>query len=327
MKLSPKKMRLFIGVTAFAGFSFLLFETPSIDTSPDSQIDISVIEKPDDTSEQKSLFQASSINRNEEHTETINPTAKPLSTIVEATHQDLLKELVENTLEELHLEQGYSSYNLMLLKDLAAKTQDLTPDQLKDLISNQVMQDWPDEMLEAFHKITIALYAENDLIKEWGEKRIKEPESYRSMFLENQKNVLGLELFERLYHTDQIVVDESGLHANLNDLQTKDIYSNPEHQKKLALFKQWQLDALSETELKESLLNDLSNAEIDQVIETVKHESEWLNQISVFLTAYQYIEKAGLSGEDELIQRQELLEKYFSSENRQIANQFLFGQR
>lgn len=232
-------------------------------------------------------------------------------------------ELLEQTLQELRLEEGLSSFNLMLLKDLALR---LNEHQLKNpnaLLTRNT--DWPDEFIDTLQRLSAALKAETAFQEAWQQRASQEPLAYREAYLSQQKQILGDDLFQKIHSEDAITVDEAGLSAYFTSKEDNPELQSEAHQKKLKLLQQWHQNQLSEAELRNELAQSLSTDEITQLIDTGTHEAHWLTQIEAFLDEYRYIEQSGIVGEDEQQMRQELIEKHFQPENREIANQFLFG--
>lgn len=252
--------------------------------------------------------------------ETASISAKPQENSLPAEQTETL---MEQTLQELRLEEGLSAFNLMLLKDLAMR---LNEDQSKDpkpLIATNT--EWPDELIEALQRLSAALQAETAFQEAWQQQASQDPQTFREAFLSEQQQILGTELFQKIHSEDAITIDDAGLSAHFKSKEDNPELQSEAHQKKLKLLQQWHLNQLSEAELTRELAQSLSADEINQLIETGTHEAKWLTQIEAFLDEYRYIEQAGIIGEDERQMRRELIEKHFQQENREIANQFLFS--
>lgn len=231
--------------------------------------------------------------------------------------------LLAQASQELKFEAGLSAYNLMLLKDLATRLNEL-PSADQALLQSTTSE-WPAPLRDTLSRLSAALLAETELQKTWQERAGQNPEGFREAWLAQQSQILGPDLYGKLYAEDKMLVDEAGLSGHYASEDEAPLLKAEAHQEKLKLLAQWRQDKLSETELKEALADSLSSEEINQLIDTGLNETAWLNQLDTFLEEYHYIEQSGIVGEDEAFMRKELLEKHFPPENRAIVNQFLFG--
>lgn len=232
-------------------------------------------------------------------------------------------QLLEQTREELRLEEGLSAFNLMLLQDLAVRLNEHQSHNPSTLLAHNA--EWPDEFRETLQRLNAALQAEAAFQEAWQQQASKDPHAYREAYLSQQKQILGDALFQKIHAEDTITIDDAGLSAHFTSKENNPELQSDAHQKKLQLLQQWHQNELSETELRQELTQSLSSEEINQLIETGSYEANWLTSVEAFLDEYRYIEQAGIIGEDERLMRQELIDKHFSPENRQIANQFLFS--
>ena len=257
------------------------------------------------------------------HTEPLKP-SEIVKTEPEADQQiQQANALLEQARQELQLEAGLSAFNLMLLKDLAIRFNELQS--MDQAFLQNAAAEWPAALRDTLHRLSIALQAETELRKTWQESANQNPEGFREAWLTQQSQILGPELYGKLYAEDEMLVDDAGLSAHFASEADAPHLESKAHQEKLKLLAQWRQDKLSETELKAALADSLSPDEINQLIDTGLHEAAWLNQLDTFLDEYHYIEQSGIIGEDEAFMRKELIEKHFPAENRAIVNQFLFG--
>ena len=231
--------------------------------------------------------------------------------------------LLQQASQELQLEAGLSAFNLMLLKDLATRLNEL-PSADQALLQNNTAE-WPAALRDTLYRLSSALQAETELRKSWQESASQNPEGFREAWLTQQNQILGPELYGKLYAEDEMLVDDAGLNAHYSSETDAPLLESKVHQEKRKLLAQWRQEKLSEAELTEALADSLSAEEINQLIDTGLHEVAWLDQLDTFLDEYHYIEQSGIIGEDELLMRKELIEKHFPPENRAIVNQFLFG--
>ena len=231
--------------------------------------------------------------------------------------------LLQQASQELQLEAGLSAFNLMLLKDLATRLNEL-PSADQALLQNSTAE-WPAALRDTLYRLSAALQAETELQKTWQESASQNPEGFREAWLTQQNQILGPELYGKLYAEDEMLVDDAGLSAHYISEADAPLLESKVHQEKRKLLAQWRQEKLSEAELTEALADSLSAEEINQLIDTGLHEVAWLDQLDTFLDEYHYIEQSGIIGEDELLMRKELIEKHFPPENRAIVNQFLFG--
>lgn len=231
------------------------------------------------------------------------------------------KELFEQSTEELNFEAGLSEHNLMILKDLAMRL-----NELKYQSNDSIVQgaEWPAEMLDALDRLSKAFEAESSFQQAWLESGNTNQDDFQKTFLRQQNQILGKALYERLYAEDSMLVDDSGLSANYPSEETPSL-NTEDHKQRLNVLEQWRQDKLSEAELKMALSDSLSSDEINQLIDTGLHEAQWLEKLDGFLDEYRYIEQSGIIGEDELSMRKELIQKHFSEEDRLIVHQFLFS--
>ena len=150
--------------------------------------------------------------------------------------------------------------------------------------------------------------------------------SYQSELLSQRRRVLGDDLYDRLYATDKIEQSADGYTGHFisenEGLSDEQLAFNSEHEQ---LLDQWKKGDIDESALRTALYANLSPEEAEQVISSAQYEQKWQKQLEGFLDAYQYVENAALSPEDELQLRQEFIERYFEPEDQASVNTFLFG--
>lgn len=233
--------------------------------------------------------------------------------------------LIQDSIQSLGIKDGLSRHNVMILQDLATRLIDLKLEYGTDVPWQTFTLEWPSDLRSALQTLVAAKEAERELFSSWQKQIWQNPLGYREALLKQQEQILSPKLFEALFDEDRMVHDKDGLNANYSDTEDiKDIDSNL-HQQRLKLLEQWQANQLSETELTEALSDSLSSQEIEQLVDMGTQHEQWLAQLGDFLNEYRYIEQSGISGEDEAQARQELIERHFTDENRQVVDQFLFG--
>ena len=232
--------------------------------------------------------------------------------------------LMDDATQSLHSEAGLSKHNLMVLNELAIRVFDFSQSHAQTLPWHELKSDWPENLMDALHSMVLAQEAEMELFISRQEEIRKNPEGYRSALLDQQKQILGSELFKKLYEEDSIVISNEGLSGSYSSTEEKlDINSNA-HQDRLKLLEKWQSKQLTEVALREALSESLSSQEINQLVDMNHLHENWLEQLGGFLSEYRYIEQSGIAGEDEALARKELIERHFGAENGFVVDQFLF---
>lgn len=218
----------------------------------------------------------------------------------------------------LDLDAGLNDQNLMLLKQMSADM----------FLAGQTE---PPQALPEFFSSVLGVLLESErldalLQERWQGKIMQNVASYQSELLSQRRRVLGDDLYDRLYATDKIEQSADGYTGHFisenEGLSGEQLAFNSEHEH---LLDQWKKGDIDEAALRTALYANLSPEEAEQVISSAQYEQKWQKQLEGFLDAYQYVENAALSPEDELQLRQEFIERYFEPEDQASVNTFLFG--
>lgn len=206
--------------------------------------------------------------------------------------EDLDEELVHVSaqLRSLRLEDGLSDFNLMVLKEVGLGGQAYQSSSEWKSMSEEMK-----ETLRAFSKLS---QIERQVFEDWRQGKLEDLISVSESLAQQRRVILGEHLFERLYAPDDIQVAEDG-------------YSG-----------EYRQDLL---EVPSGEQNNEPREKSTGLTESVNYEQQWQDKLNNFLNAYQYVERAGLEGDDEQQMRRELLAQYFEPDEFQSVNQFLFG--
>lgn len=230
--------------------------------------------------------------------------------------------------DQLQVDDALSAHNLLLLRELGQRIAEVPVADEAELLSMIGAEAASPELISALRQLAAASRAEQDLYKQWQGKILQAPHAYQQALTASRKTHLGEDLYTALYAADTIVASNDGFTADWAPKAPEDNApaSNTEPaNKKEELLRQWQRGESSEQDVREALLAEMSEQEVDDLFEIAQHEQDWLQRMGQFLDEYHYVEQAGLAGNDEQQLRQELIEKHFSPEDHATVNRFLFG--
>ncbi len=230
----------------------------------------------------------------------------------------------EQIYDSLHADEGLSGHNLMVLKDWSQRLSDsLTPAQLDVIWQEYDLLD--PQLLAALQQLVGANRAEAELHEEWQGQQLQNVQAFEAELMEARRKQLSPELFAVLYRSeDSFIISEDGLQGYMPGPEAV-VESGDSENATEALVEKWHAGELSESEFRHALLESLPHDAVEQLIETRLHEQAWLDKLGSFLEEYRYVEYAGLSGEDEMQMRKELIQRHFSTEDQAVVEQFLFG--
>lgn len=197
---------------------------------------------------------------------------------------------VSAQLRTLRLEDGLSDFNLLVLKEVGLGG-----------LAYQSSLEWtsmPEEMKETLRAFSKLSQIERQVFEGWRQGKLEDLITVSESLAQQRRVILGEHLFERLYAPDDIEVAEDG-------------YSG-----------EYRQDLL---EVPSGEQNNEPREKSTGLTESVNYEQQWQDKLNNFLNAYQYVERAGLEGDDEQQMRRELLAQYFEPDEFQSVNQFLFG--
>lgn len=218
----------------------------------------------------------------------------------------------------LTVEQGLSAHNLMILQQMSARF----------VAENSAAAEieLPPLFLHALQRLIESERSDQAIQESWQGQIMTDVAGFQAELLAQRKRILGQDLYNRLYANDDIEFSSDGYSAQYKaedeTLSEEQLALRNEQNQ---LIEQWQDGQLSETALRRALHTQLSPEETEQVISSAQYENKWQERLKGFLDEYQYVEQAGLSDEDELQMRTELIERYFEPEDYRSVEQFLFG--
>ncbi|MDX1452737.1 MAG: hypothetical protein R3183_09285 [Oleiphilaceae bacterium] len=236
-----------------------------------------------------------------------------------------LQRILDTFHDVLQPEQAELGHNLMLVQELALRLSELVAPEEFSTILPQLSEAVPESWLPALEKLVQTHAAEEALRQSWQGQILQNVAQYEQEALAQRKAIMGTELYEVFYAPEQMfVASDDGMHGDLQEEPATPEMRELKAQQEQWL-QQWREQEIGEGELRDRLAASLSQEQIDQLIVMGQQEQAWLEQLGQFLDEYRYIEQAGLTGNDELAMRQELLERHFAAEDRAAAEHFLFG--
>ncbi len=336
MKTTPLFIVLAAGVVIAGGL--LVVTEPSVSRSPEAVNTAPGLQPPLTADAVDSVAVASpSERKSSQHThqfpvpESETDQQAPVVTLFNAPDASSLQRVpgLRSMADQLDAEQGLSDHNLMLLQELAQRMVDAQAGSASVALS-EISAIMPSPALaEALQRIVAAGQKEVALHAQWQGNIMQDVQGYQQALMALRSEVLGAELYSKLYAADLQQVSDDGFSAEVVEAQgearSTEASRSDAHARREALLAQWQAGEVSESVLREALLDDLSEQEVAHLIETGQHERDWLNRMGRFLEEYRYVEQAGLAGDDEQLMRQELIEKHFLPEDHHTVDQFLFG--
>lgn len=224
------------------------------------------------------------------------PTSLDATPASSAEYVDDLKEelLFQRMVNSMVPDEGLSARNLMVLNEIGGRMS-------QDGLSTDSFNLAP-ELMAALKAIVAAKDAEIALSESWGEQRLSDPNGFQKELLEQQKNILGAEIYAHLYERDQMSISD-------------DTYSGE------------YVSGETDTSSQKPFIPDVHTQDtLAQVSETTQLEKDWQNRMRLFLEDYRYVDQAGLTTEDEAQMRRELLARYFEPEDHTTVETFLFGE-
>ena len=223
--------------------------------------------------------------------------------------------MLENSLD---LDAGLSDHNLMLLKQMSAH--------MFLAGETDTSQELPELFRSVLNKLLETERLDASLQEKWQGKIMQNIAPYQTELLTQRKRILGDDLYDRLYASDEIERSADGYTGDFKSedekLSEAQLAFNDQQEK---LLERWKKGDLDESALRTALYENLSPEEAEHVISSAQYEQTWKKQLKGFLDAYQYVENAALSPEDELQLRHELIERYFEPEDHASVHTFLFG--